>query len=63
MNHISTDIYINNLDHLLNNTFTSRESTSLRERIEQLIIDNSPNMDNFASVKIKEQIEKALKVL
>ena len=46
-----------------NNTFTSRESTSFRERIEQLIIDNSPNMDNFASIKIKEQIEKALKVL
>lgn len=46
-----------------NNTFTSRESTSLRERIEQLVIDNSPNMDNLASIKIKEQIEKALKVL
>lgn len=45
-----------------NNTFTSRESTSLRERIKQLIIDNSPNMDNFASIKIKEQIEKALNV-
>lgn len=43
-----------------NNTFTSVESTSLRERIEQLITDNSPSMNNSASIKIKEQIEKAL---
>ena len=45
-----------------NNTFTSVESTSLRERIEQLITDNSPSMNNSASIKIKEQIEKALTV-
>lgn len=45
-----------------NNTFTSRQSTSLGERVEQLTIDNSPNMDNSASIKIKEQIEKALTV-
>lgn len=43
-----------------NNTFTSVESTSIRERIEQLITDNSPSMNNSASIKIKEQIEKAL---
>lgn len=42
-----------------NNTFTQSES-SLQNRIEQLIIDNSPSMDNAASIMIKKQIEKAI---
>lgn len=53
---------VNLVTEYYNNTFTSRQSTSLGERVEQLIIDNSPNMDNSASIKIKEQIEKALTV-
>lgn len=45
-----------------NNTFTLQESTSLSERIKQLITDNTPNMNNSASIKIKEQIKKALTI-
>lgn len=45
-----------------NNTFTLRDSGSLGDRVVQLISDNSPTMNNLASVKIKEQIEKALDI-
>ena len=43
-----------------NNTFTTNDAGSLTARIRQLISDNNPGMDNFASFKIKEQIETAL---
>ena len=44
-----------------NSTFTnSKDSSSLIKRIEQLIIDNQPSMNNDASLCIKDQITKAL---
>lgn len=44
-----------------NNTFTSSDKETLTARVKQLISDNNPNMDNFASRKIMEQIETALR--
>lgn len=46
-----------------NNTFTYfKEPTSLSKRVEQLITDNQPSMDNDASLCINEQIKKALSI-
>lgn len=42
-------------------TFTERTATSLSNRVEQLISDNNPDMFCAASIKINEQIDRALK--
>ena len=43
------------------NTFTTLDRGSLRNRVEQLITDNSPCGESTAAAKINEQIENALK--
>lgn len=45
-----------------NNTFTSKDSGSLLMRVKQLVIDNQPNINNSASMRIKKQIENALTI-
>ena len=49
------------VEEYYHNTFTTQDRGSLRNRVEQLITDNSPCGESTAAAKINEQIENALK--